>query len=101
MPLRNIPRTWPRHARLTRFQCQAVLRRVSRAAPLRLVGVTLDSTFYPLSVADATGSLILTKGLVALAPLTAVDAVDALHAATAARLDASDAWSGLGPPDDA
>lgn len=49
-----------------RFQTQAVLRRTSKATPLVLVGITLDSTFYPGSPTEATGLLQLSKGLVAL-----------------------------------
>jgi len=35
------------------FQNQAVLRRATRSTPLALVGVTLDSKFYPDSVDHA------------------------------------------------
>ena len=84
---------------MARFQTQAVLRRTSRATPLRLVGITLDSRFYPRSLAEATGPLTLTKGLVALAPLAAVDAFDAEGAAAIANADAHEAWIGLDDPD--
>ena len=80
---------------MTLYQTQAVLRRTSRAAPLLLAGVTLDDTFYPRTPADATGALFLTKGLVALAPLSAVEAPDAPKAAVIANADARDAWRGL------
>lgn len=83
------------------FQTQAVLRRASRARPLVLVGITLDSTFYPDTPADALGPLTLTKGLVALGPLTAVDAAHPADAAEIAKVDARESWSGLdgGGPD--
>lgn len=61
-----------------------------------LVGITLDSTFYPQSAADASGALTLTRGLVALAPLAAVEAESRVAAAAAANRDARDAWRGLG-----
>lgn len=83
---------------MVRFQTQAVLRRTSLTNPLLLIGVTLDSTFYPLSPGDAPGRLILSKGLVALAPLTAVEASDARDAAAIANSDARDAWKGLSGP---
>lgn len=63
---------------------------------MRLVGVTLDGAFYPRTAADATGALTLTKGLVALAPLSPVDAQDALQGAALASEDADEAWTGLG-----
>lgn len=83
---------------MARYQAQAVLRRTSKRTPLVLVGITLDSTFYPLSAADASGPLILTRGLVALAPLAAVEADSRLAAAGTANRDARDAWRGLGSP---
>ena len=83
---------------MVRYQTQAVLRRTSSATPLVLVGVTLDNTFFPGSAADAVGELILTKGLVALAPLTAVEAPDAVQAAVIANLDARDAWNAVNGP---
>lgn len=83
---------------MARFQTQAVLRRTSRKTPMTLVGITLDNTFYPRSPADATGPLTLTKGLVALAPLTVVDADHAVDAAEIAQVDARDAWAGLDGP---
>ena len=78
-------------------QTQAVLRRTSSADPLLLVGITLDETFYPRTAADATETLVLTKGLVALAPLSAVDAADTPKAAVIANADAGVAWHGLEP----
>ena len=80
---------------MTLYQTQAVLRRSSATTLLMLVGVTLDSTFYPGTPADATGPLRLTKGLVALAPLTAVDAQHADAAAVIANREAREAWAGL------
>ena len=58
----------------------------------------MDSTFYPRTPGDATGTLILTKGLVALAPLTPVEAPDADDAAAIANVDAAQAWDGLSGP---
>ena len=55
--------------------------------------------FYPRNSVEATGPLSLTRGLVALAPLTAVDATDAAGAAVIANVDAEDAWVGLNEPD--
>lgn len=83
---------------MVRYHSQAVLRRKSPSEPLLLVGVTLDSTFYPESDVEATGRLILTKGLVALAPLTAVEAEDVGDAAATAIADAQESWKGLGGP---
>ena len=84
------------------FQNQAVLRRATRSTALALVGVTLDSKFYPDSPVEATGTLELTKGLVALAPLTAVHAVDAAGAAVIAQANARESWGDLevAPPDE-
>ena len=82
---------------MARYQTQAVLRRTSTAHPLLLVGITLDETFYPRTTADATGTLVLTKGLVALAPLSAVDAADAPKAAVIANAEAGVTWHGLEP----
>lgn len=84
---------------MVRYQTQAVLRRTSRTTPLKVVGVTLDSTFFPGSAEDATGPLTLDKGLVALAPLSAVDARGAAEAATSANLDAMETWSGVQGPE--
>jgi hypothetical protein len=85
-------------APLIRYHAQAVLRRSARHAPLLLVGVTLDSTFFPRNPADATTPFVLTKGLVALAPLTSVDATRPEAAATVAMLDARRTWSGRNSP---
>ncbi len=83
---------------MTRYQTQAVLRRTSHTTPLALVGVTLDHTFYPSNAAEASGTLSLAKGLVALAPLTSVEATDPVKAAAIANLDAGQAWTGLDGP---
>ncbi|HUS20438.1 MAG TPA: hypothetical protein VMZ66_00320 [Aeromicrobium sp.] len=61
--------------------------------------MTLDNAFYPGSAAEATGPLKRAKGLVALAPPTAVDAPDAADAAAVANDDATEAWSGLSDPE--
>ena len=84
---------------LVRYQVQAVLRRVTRKAPLLLVGVTLDSKFYPRTAKDATGTLSLTKGLVALSPLSAVDAQGPAEAAPVAMAEANEDWDGDHSPD--
>ena len=60
-----------------------------------LVGITLDSTFYPQSAAEASGPLTLIRGLVALAPLAAVEAESPAAAAVTANSDAREAWRGL------
>jgi len=83
---------------MMRYQPQAVLRRMSLTAPLVLVGVTLDSTFFPRHARDATSRLVLTKGLVALAPLATVTAADSSDAAVSALADASALWSGSHSP---
>lgn len=112
-PIFDTPRTWQaqigsirvRHTfasirrsngLMARYQTQAVLRRASEWTPLVLVGITLDSTFYPQTSAEASGPLNLTRGLVALAPLAAVEAESPAAAAVAANSDARDAWRGLG-----
>ncbi len=66
--------------------------------PLKLVRVTLDGKFSPGTPAHATGPLMLTKGLEALAPLTAADASEAVDAAVIAHVDARDAWGGPSLP---
>lgn len=81
---------------MARYQTQAVLRRASQWTPLVLVGITLDSTFYPQSGAEASGPLTLNRGLVALAPLAAVEARSPAAGAVTANRDARDAWRGLG-----
>ena len=81
-----------------RYQVQAVLRRVTRTSPLLLAGVTLDAKFYPRAPKDATGTLILTKGLVALSPLSAVDAKGPDAAATIAMAEADEDWDGANSP---
>ena len=80
---------------MNRYQAQAVLRRTSTLTPLRLVGVTLASVFFPRTPADGGRPLLLTKGLVALAPLTAIDAKDPGSAAIIASDEAQAAWRGL------
>ncbi len=82
-----------------RYQTQAVLRRTSRSAPLVLVGITLDGTFFPRAPEEATGRLVMTKGLVALAPLTAVEAPDPTRAAAIAIVDARATWNGPNSPE--
>ena len=82
----------------TRYQAQAVLRRITRRDPLLLVGVTLDSKFFPRRPADATGTLALTKGLVALSPLSAIDAEGSAEAAPIAMAEADDEWDGDNSP---
>jgi len=83
---------------MTRYQSQAVLRRATPQDPLLLVGVTLDSKFFPKVPRDERGRFALTKGLVALAPLTAVDAPNAADAAVAAMDDARETWNGPNSP---
>lgn len=83
---------------MPRFQSQAVLRRTTPKSPLLLVGVTLDGAFYPRSPGDATGRLVMTKGLVALGPLTSVEAPDATQAASLAIVDALAVWNGPNSP---
>jgi hypothetical protein len=85
-------------APVIRYQAQAVLRRSARHEPLLLVGVTLDSTFFPRTPDDGMAPFVLTKGLVALAPLTAVDATRPEAAAIIAMLDARQTWSGRNSP---
>lgn len=83
---------------MVRYQTQAVLRRISPTAPLLLVGITLDGAFYPGTPGDATGQFVMTKGLVALAPLSAVVAPDAVQAAEIAIVDARRMWNGRNSP---
>jgi hypothetical protein len=83
-----------RSSGMIRYQSQAVLRRVSRSEPLLLVGITLNSTFFPKVKGEETGVFLLTKGLVALAPLSAVDAPDAERAAAISMADATETWNG-------
>jgi hypothetical protein len=82
---------------LTRFQIQAVLRRSTRKAPLRLAGIVLDNRFFSRDKGEED-RLTLTKGLVALAPLSAVEALDAEEAAEVALVDASETWDGPNSP---
>jgi hypothetical protein len=83
---------------MARYQSQAVLRRESPQDPLLLVGVTLDATFFPKAPRDARGRFVLTKGLVALAPLTPVDASNPADAADLAMADARSTWNGSNSP---
>jgi hypothetical protein len=83
---------------MVRYQSQAVLRRTTPQDPLLLVGVTLDATFFPKAPSDGKGRFALTKGLVALAPLTAIDALNPADAATIAMADARATWSGPNSP---
>ncbi|CAN5685641.1 hypothetical protein BH23CHL8_BH23CHL8_23090 [soil metagenome] len=75
-----------------KLQAQAVLRRQDLQAPLRLVGVLLAGSFYPLTAQDAWGPLHLEVGLVALAPLTPVMATDSSLGAAQAMLEARAQW---------
>jgi hypothetical protein len=79
-----------------KLQAQAVLRRHDTQAPLRLVGVLLAGSFYPVSAQDAWGPLHLEVGLVALAPLTPVVAPDADAAVQQAMQEARADWSDPG-----
>jgi hypothetical protein len=83
---------------MARYQSQAVLRRRTLTDPLLLVGVTVDSTFYAQAPQDEPPRLELTKGLVALAPLTAVEAPDAAQAAVISMVDAVRSWNGQNSP---
>lgn len=65
---------------MARYHSQAVLRRRTLTDPLLLVGVTVDNTFFAQVPEGEPPQLLLTKGLVALAPLTAVEAPDAAQA---------------------
>jgi hypothetical protein len=84
---------------ITRYQVQAVLRRVTRQDPLLLAGITLDARFYPRALKDATGTLELTRGLVALSPMTAVDSTGPDAAAAIAMAEADEDWDGANSPD--
>lgn len=75
-----------------KLQAQAVLRRSDLAAPLRLAGVLVAGSFYPLTVQEAWGPLHLEVGLVALAPLTPVVTADAQHGAELAMQQARAQW---------
>jgi hypothetical protein len=92
------PRVDQQAGGLVRFQAQAVLRRTTPSDPLLLVGVTLDGTFFPRALRDASTLFVLTKGLVALAPLTAVDAAGPAEAAAIAMADARETWNGPNSP---
>lgn len=83
---------------MTQYQSQAVLRRTTLTDPLLLVGVTVDSTFYAQAQQGEPPRLLLTKGLVALAPLSAVEAPDAAQAAVISMVDAVRSWNGPNSP---
>jgi hypothetical protein len=83
---------------MTRYQSQAVLRRGRSTGPLILVGLTLDSTFFPERPRDARGRFVLTKGRVALAPLNPVEAPTAAEAADISMADARATWNGRHSP---
>jgi hypothetical protein len=76
-----------------KLQAQAVLRRIDVDAPLRLAGVLLAGSFYPLSPQDAWGPLHLEVGLVALAPLTPVISNETSDGVTRAMHEAHETWS--------
>ena len=84
-----------------KLQAQAVLRRLDQQAPLRLAGVLVAGSFYPLTAQDAWGPLHLEVGMVALAPLTPVVAPDAVTAADQAMQEAVAQWIGAEPAADA
>lgn len=92
---RRFTRAGHRHGRPVKLQAQAVLRREDPAAPLRLVGVLLAGSFYPLTPHDAWGPLHLEVGLVALAPLTPVLTSDVGDGAVQAMGEARTLWSVL------
>ena len=77
-----------------KLQAQAVLRRSDPVAPLRLAGVLVAGSFYPLTVQEAWGPLHMEVGLVALAPLTPVITDDAAHGAESALREARGQWAG-------
>ena len=76
-----------------KFQAQAVLRRHDPRMPLLLAGVLVADAFYPATVQEAWGPLLLDGGLVALAPLTPVNTSDAPSAAALAMDEAHRLWS--------
>ncbi len=75
-----------------KLQAQAVLRRPYIQAPLRLAGVLVAGSFYPLTIQEAWGPLHMEVGLLALAPLTPVVADDAAAAADLALREARAQW---------
>lgn len=85
---------------MVRFQSQAVLRRMKDTGPLSLVGVTVDSTFFPRRqpTRDKHGRFSLTRGKVALAPLTAVEAPTGSEAAAISMVEAAEVWNGPHSP---
>ena len=82
-----------------KLQAQAVLRRSDLAAPLRLAGVLVAGSFYPVTAQEAWGPLHLEVGLVALAPLTPVVTSDARHGADLALREARRQWTGPHQPE--
>ncbi|MDQ3553011.1 MAG: hypothetical protein M3395_01170 [Chloroflexota bacterium] len=76
-----------------KLQAQAVLRRLDLNAPLRLAGVLVAGSFYPLAPQDAWGPLHLEVGLVALAPLTPVVVTEPTDGAELAMQEARGQWS--------
>lgn len=81
-----------------KLQAQAVLQRADKQAPLRLSGVLVAGSFYPLTAQDAWGPLNLEVGLVALAPLTPVQATDVEDGAAAALVEAGQQWGDPSTP---
>lgn len=81
-----------------RLQAQAVLQRPDPQAPLRLSGVLVAGSFYPLTAQDAWGPLHLEVGLVALAPLTPVQATDVQDGAASALAEARRQWGDPSTP---
>ena len=80
-----------------KLHVQAVLRRSDLAAPLRLAGVLVAGSFYPMTVQEAWGPLNMEVGLVALAPLTPVITDDAAQGAESALREARSQWRGVDP----
>ncbi len=76
-----------------KLQAQAVLRRLDLNAPLRLVGVLVAGSFYPLAPQDAWGPLHLEVGMVALAPLSPTVVKEPTDGAELAMREARDQWS--------
>lgn len=74
-----------------------MLRRSEPRGPLLLAGILLDNRFFARS-GGSTDGLDLTKGKVALAPLTAVEASTAEEAAEIASVDAAETWNGPNSP---
>ncbi|MCY7419158.1 MAG: hypothetical protein LH650_11805 [Chloroflexi bacterium] len=75
------------------MQAQAVLLRSDVQAPLRLAGVLVAGSFYPLTIQEAWGPLHMEVGIVALAPLTPVVAGESTEAARLAMREATAVWA--------